>query len=51
MNKFGPLPDLSFSGITTFARLQHHKCLEDRSKDFDIASELSSASPSPRDGC
>lgn len=37
VTKFGPLPDLSFSGITTFARLPHHKCLEDRSKDFDIA--------------
>ena len=33
--KYGPLPDLSFSGISTFAHLEHHKCL-DTQKPFDV---------------
>lgn len=35
--KYGPTVDLSFSGITTFGRLPHHRCLDDRSKAFDVA--------------
>ncbi|KAM0787565.1 hypothetical protein ACM66B_003635 [Microbotryomycetes sp. NB124-2] len=34
---YGNLPDLSFSGINTFAHLPHKKCLEDSSVNFDIA--------------
>ncbi|KAK4056928.1 hypothetical protein OIO90_002178 [Microbotryomycetes sp. JL221] len=37
IEKYGNLPDLSFSGINTFARLPHQKCLEDATVNFDIA--------------
>lgn len=37
MKTYGPLPDLSFSGISTFARLPHTKCLENQEQLFDIA--------------
>lgn len=36
MDKYGSSPDLSFSGITTFARLPHHRCLEEE-RSIDIA--------------
>ncbi|KAI5474247.1 agmatinase [Pseudohyphozyma bogoriensis] len=37
--RYGPVGDLSFSGITTFAHLPHHKCLDGIKEggEFDIA--------------
>ncbi|GAA5917259.1 hypothetical protein JCM6882_009263 [Rhodosporidiobolus microsporus] len=37
--KYGDMPDLSFTGIVTFARLPHHRCLDSSSPNerFDIA--------------
>ncbi|GAA5823964.1 hypothetical protein JCM11251_003361 [Rhodosporidiobolus azoricus] len=37
--KYGTLPDLSFTGIVTFAHLPHYRCLDSSSADerFDIA--------------
>ena len=35
--EFGGTPDLSFSGITTFAHLPHERCLERPEAMFDVA--------------
>jgi agmatinase len=37
LTEFGPTPDLSFSGVNTFAHLPHAKCLIEPEKAFDIA--------------
>ena len=37
LTEFGPTPDLSFSGVNTFAHLPHAKCLIEPEKPFDIA--------------
>lgn len=34
--KFGDTPDLSFSGITTFAHLPHERCLDHPKTPLDI---------------
>jgi agmatinase len=35
--QFGGTPDLSFSGITTFAHLPHERCLDSPATALDIA--------------
>ena len=37
LTEFGPTPDLSFSGVNTFAHLPTAKCLMEPDKAFDIA--------------
>ena len=35
--EYGSTPDLSFSGITTFAHLPHARCLDKPDEKFDVA--------------
>jgi hypothetical protein len=37
LSEFGGTPDLSFSGITTFAHLPHSRCLDRPDTPFDVA--------------
>jgi len=37
LTEFGHTPDLSFSGVNTFAHLPHAKCLDEPEKSFDVA--------------